>query len=841
MHPGRILALAAATMAAALAAPPLAGAAVDLTTYARTGVYDLPVGTAPNLLASEASSVTYDWDTDSLFVVGDEGTAVVQVSKTGQLINSMPLASGAFDDTEGIAYIGGGEFVLVEERQRQINRFTYAAGQTLMRAAVKTVKLGTTIGNTGIEGIAFDPFSSGFVAVKEISPMGVFQTSVNWDAGTASNGSPTTENSTNLFDPALLGVTDIADAFSLSTITPADPTLLLLSQESARVVDVDRSGAVSSALNIGSEVGTEGVTMDKDNVLYLVNEAGGGSGKPQLWVYKAGTVQPSVALLNQVTSLAESSSTAARLKVADIAVTGGGTPTVGGADAAFFEIANNVLYLKAGTVLNRTAKPSYTVTVSTANATSAPLTLNITAAPQASPLIISEVSPWSSGNSPYAADWFEVTNTGTAAVSLAGVRVDDSSNAFSTSLALNGVDSIAPGQSVLFTEGTAATATALKAFWDIPNVPVGYYSGGGIGLSTDGDAVNLFDSAGNRLTGVSFGASTNFFTFDNPTGAATVSALSVPGRNGAYAIGGATGSPGAIAPQLAVTEVSPWSSGNSPYAADWFEVTNFGTHAVDLSGFKVDDSSNAFATAIALNGVSLVAPGESVLFTEGTAATADALKAFWFPAGTGAPQVGTYSGSGIGLSTDGDAVNLFDPSGRRITGVTFGASTTYVTFDNAAGASGAISKLSVLGSNGAFTVAGATGSPGSIVTKTVSASTGGTVNGTVPATLAITLGAPATFGPFAVGVDKLYTAQTTATVTSTAGEATLTASTGKLANGAFSLAEPLQIDLSQAAWNAPVTNAAVTVTARQHIGANEPLRTGAYSTTVTLTLSTTTP
>ena len=33
--------------------------------------------------------------------------------------------------------------------------------------------------------------------------------------------------------------------------------------------------------------------------------------------------------------------------------------------------------------------------------------------------------------------------------------------------------------------------------------------------------------------------------------------------------------------QLAITEVAPWSSGNSPVAADWFEVTNFGTTAID--------------------------------------------------------------------------------------------------------------------------------------------------------------------------------------------------------------------------------------------------------------------
>ena len=44
----------------------------------------------------------------------------------------------------------------------------------------------------------------------------------------------------------------------------------------------------------------------------------------------------------------------------------------------------------------------------------------------------------------------------------------------------------------------------------------------------------------------------------------------------------------------------------------------------------------------------------------------------------------------------------------------------------------------------------------------------------MPATLSLTLGAPASFGAFQPGVDKEYAASTTATVTSTAGDATLT-------------------------------------------------------------------
>ena len=82
---------------------------------------------------------------------------------------------------------------------------------------------------------------------------------------------------------------------------------------------------------------------------------------------------------------------------------------------------------------------------------------------------------------------------------------------------------------------------------------------------------------------------------------------------------------------------------------------------------------------------------------------------------------------------------------------------------------------------------------------------------------------------------------------STAGDASLTASdpsttnTGKLVNGTFTLAQPVQVSFSKSAWTAPASNDQVTVSFRQAIGANEALRTGTYSKTFTFTLSTTTP
>ena len=67
------------------------------------------------------------------------------------------------------------------------------------------------------------------------------------------------------------------------------------------------------------------------------------------------------------------------------------------------------------------------------------------------------------------------------------------------------------------------------------------------------------------------------------------------------------------------------------------------------------------------------------------------------------------------------------------------------------------------------------------------------------------------------------------------------AATGHLMNGTFSLAEPLRVSFSKSVWTAPVSNDRGDITFKQLIKANDPLRTGAYSKTVTFTLSTTNP
>ncbi len=570
---------------------------IDLSRYVRVGRYDLPEPTrttppSNNLLAQEASGVAFNWDSNTLFIVGDGGTSVTEVAKTGTLISTMTLATGSspqgteFYDTEGITYIGGGQFVMTEERDRQAVKFTYVAGGTLARGAAQTMKLGTTIGNIGLEGLSYDPQTSGFLFAKEADPQGLFQTTIDFTAGTASNGSPTTVNSTHLFSPALASLADMSDVFAFSnlpamTSQPQAGNMLILSQESGLIRNMDRSGNIVSTLTLVSDVGNplsiqnqthEGITMDRDGFIYVVSENGGGDiDHPQLWVYApsnaANTAPTAIILATSSSTIPENTSTAAAVQMTNTTVTdadgiGVNALSVSGADAASFEIIGTALYLKAGTVLNGTTKPTYNVTVnvddtsvgSTPDA-SANFTLNVTPVTSgASALRITEVAPWSSGNSAIAADWFELTNTGATALDITGWKMNDSAASFGSAGPLTGITSIGAGESVIFVDGSAKPPVFI-AHWFGATAPAGFQIGyyGGPGLSTGGDSVTIYDAGGTLRCRVDFGTSTPapgpYRTFDNTAGLnnATITVLSTLGANGAFtasATANEIGSPG---------------------------------------------------------------------------------------------------------------------------------------------------------------------------------------------------------------------------------------------------------------------------------------------------------
>lgn len=177
---------------------------------------------------------------------------------------------------------------------------------------------------------------------------------------------------------------------------------------------------------------------------------------------------------------------------------------------------------------------------------------------------------------------------------------------------------------------------------------------------------------------------------------------------------------------MIITEVDPAgsasASGYGGSGGDWFELTNTGSSAVDITGWKMDDNSNSFASAVALTGITNIGAGQSAIFLQSNgdgsnAATVVAnFKSIWF--GSNVPvglSFGTYIDSGTGLSQTADAVNVYNSAGVLQANVSFGASSlTSGTFDNTAGLNNVtLTQLSVVGVNGAFTSAnGEIGSPG---------------------------------------------------------------------------------------------------------------------------------
>lgn len=238
--------------------------AIDLAQYVHSATYSLPT-----ITAAEASAVTYNWNTDTLFVLGDEGEYVVEVSKTGQQLSVMSLSG--FDDTEGLTYIGNNRFVLVEERLRDATVFEYVAGGSASRASLQSADLGTTIGNIGLEGISFDPRDGSFITVKEAAPQQVNRNVIDFDAGTATVTSLFTVN---------FGVADLSDVQVLATVPSLqggvdEDNLLIFSQESAVLLEVDRFGNILSQFDFsGISSSAEGVTIDYDGIIYLVAEEG---------------------------------------------------------------------------------------------------------------------------------------------------------------------------------------------------------------------------------------------------------------------------------------------------------------------------------------------------------------------------------------------------------------------------------------------------------------------------------------------------------------------------------------------------------------------------------------
>ncbi|MDB5805892.1 MAG: hypothetical protein JWN73_3214 [Betaproteobacteria bacterium] len=276
-------------MAALGCASAQAQSSINLGSYAVTGNYQLDTlfGTSGQGVSGlEASGVAYSRDTGNLYYVGDEGTGVVEISKTGQTLSTMRLTypTGIKGDAEGITYLGNNQFAVVDERAQDIYKITYAGNTNVTQANASSynltnapwVNIGPNVGNDGLEGLSYDRRDGSFVTIKQDVPENVRAGRLTFATGSSGG----TSTLAPLFDPALLGVSTLSDVQTLSPIdrlagTGAADNLLILSLGSHKLLEVNRSGQILSSFDLSGvdpHNAIEGVTVDQFGTIYLVGE-----------------------------------------------------------------------------------------------------------------------------------------------------------------------------------------------------------------------------------------------------------------------------------------------------------------------------------------------------------------------------------------------------------------------------------------------------------------------------------------------------------------------------------------------------------------------------------------
>lgn len=210
------------------------------------------------------------------------------------------------------------------------------------------------------------------------------------------------------------------------------------------------------------------------------------------------------------------------------------------------------------------------VASSSAGTNTASATLTVTAKPR---LLITEVH--STGSTPNA-DWWELTSFETYPINLKGWRFDDSSHSLAPNNALTNTGDVIihPGESIVFVENF--TPAQFRGWWPTmaPETQIIRYVGGGIGLSSTADEINLWNAVtipGNelteRITWYAFASSPLFtgFVYDpenlpvgNTLGVLTTNTVLGVVANGMLtATNGAVGSPGrVVAPVFATNSLN---------------------------------------------------------------------------------------------------------------------------------------------------------------------------------------------------------------------------------------------------------------------------------------------
>jgi len=216
----------------------------------------------------EASDLSYDPSTKTLYSVMGKNAFLAELSVTGDVLRKIPLVG--WSNPEGVAVLGNGLLAIVDERQHLMTMVTVTPEtKSLNIADFPKYDLGPSVDqNKAFEGVAWDARNQQILLGEE-RPPALF----SWK----SDGSAVLKG-----DKQKLPDTGNLIMRNLSALHVDQKTghLLALSAESHLLLELDEKGNKVSFMSLIRGLNgldrtiprAEGVTMDEEGTLYMVSE-----------------------------------------------------------------------------------------------------------------------------------------------------------------------------------------------------------------------------------------------------------------------------------------------------------------------------------------------------------------------------------------------------------------------------------------------------------------------------------------------------------------------------------------------------------------------------------------
>lgn len=221
------------------------------------------------------SGLAYNDDAGQLIAVINRPATLLTMDLDGRVLHRHRLRHAS--DVEGVAYLGDNRIALSEEGD---NRILVAAlpGKAdaeldLRNATSFALDMGSERDNAGFEGLGYDRRHDQLYVGKEHSPQGLYRIGGLGENLRTGRMAIRVENLAHWLNDKRIG-TDLASV----DVNESNGHLLLLSEESQRIVELDAAGKVVNQMELralASGTGMpqpEGVALGPDGELYVISE-----------------------------------------------------------------------------------------------------------------------------------------------------------------------------------------------------------------------------------------------------------------------------------------------------------------------------------------------------------------------------------------------------------------------------------------------------------------------------------------------------------------------------------------------------------------------------------------